>query len=60
MNYLFEEVIRKVDWSHKNRDFKSLGIPYKQTTKRYNFSNGARGSKMITSYLNDVLERVKF
>lgn len=55
MEFLFENVIRKVDWSHKNKDFKILGIPYKQTTKRYNFSNGARGSKIIAKYLEKAL-----
>ncbi|PEI55941.1 hypothetical protein CN635_16870 [Priestia aryabhattai] len=59
MEYLFEKVIRKVDWSHKNKDFKALGIPYKQTTKKYNFSNGARGSRIITSYLMKVLGGIK-
>lgn len=59
MEYLFEKVIRKVDWSHKNKDYKTLGIPYKQTTKRYNFSNGARGSKIITNYLEKVLGGIK-
>ncbi|WP_342499369.1 DNA sulfur modification protein DndB [Bacillus sp. FSL W7-1034] len=56
MRFLFINVISKVDWSHKNVDFKLLGIPYKQTTKKYNFSSGARGSRMITSYLNRILE----
>lgn len=59
MEKLFEDVIRKIDWSHKNKDFKNLGIPYKQTTKRYNFSNGFRGSKIICQYLNTVFMGAK-
>ena len=55
MESLFDKVIRKVDWSHRNKDFRILGIPYKQTTKRYNFSNGARGSTIITRYLEKEL-----
>ncbi|WP_217587493.1 DNA sulfur modification protein DndB [Lentibacillus saliphilus] len=53
---LFEKVIRKVDWTHKNKDFLNLGIPYKQTTGRYNFSNGIRGSRLIAEYLYEKLE----
>ncbi|PAE29287.1 hypothetical protein CHI07_10370 [Paenibacillus sp. 7884-2] len=59
MEFVFERIIRKVDWSHRNKEFRSLGIPYKQTTKRYNFSNGARGSKIIANYLEKALGGIK-
>ncbi|SMQ60969.1 DNA sulfur modification protein DndB [Bacillus sp. OV166] len=60
MERLFDTVIKKVDWSHRNKDFRTLGIPYKQTTKRYNFSNGARGSTIIAGFLEKELGEVGF
>ncbi|MNU05535.1 hypothetical protein D3C72_2503770 [compost metagenome] len=58
MNQLFDLIISKIDWSHDNFDFKKQGIPYNENTKKYYFTNGARGIKMISEYLNTKLKEI--
>lgn len=53
MEQLFKEVIYKTDWTHSNLKFEEYGVPYSDTTKRYNFSNGVRSIKSIANYLFD-------
>jgi len=56
MERIFSDVIAKVDWTHRNLDFKALGIPYNENTEKYNFTNGVRGIKMISEYLAKIME----
>ncbi|WP_311083606.1 DNA sulfur modification protein DndB [Paenibacillus polymyxa] len=58
MEQIFNLVIAKIDWSHKNMNYKNLGIPYNENTKKYNFANGTRGIKIISKYLTTKLEEV--
>lgn len=51
MEKLFEEYIKKIDWSHNNRDFEKIGLTYNPNTGRYSITNGVRGMKAIVEYL---------
>lgn len=53
---IFINVLSKIDWSQSNKLFKELGLPFNENTKRYNMSNGIRGTKIIIKYLNEYLE----
>lgn len=53
--YLFENVIDKVNWSHSNRDFDRLAIKFNKKTNKYNFSSSARAIVGISEYLLDIL-----
>ncbi|MGG0717660.1 DNA sulfur modification protein DndB [Robertmurraya massiliosenegalensis] len=56
MEDVFTRVIRNINWSHNNLDFKDLGMPYNENTHRYNVSSGVRAIKIIAEYLNKKLE----
>src|SRR5690606_3714696 len=53
MEFIFNKIVSKVDWTHDNIDFKKYNIPYSKSTERYNFSNGVRSIKGINNYLLD-------
>ncbi|MGE6379215.1 DNA sulfur modification protein DndB [Peribacillus muralis] len=45
MEDLFENVVGKINWSHKNKDFDRLSTNYNSQTKKYKF--GARGRSTV-------------
>lgn len=45
MEHLFESVVGKINWSHKNKDFDRLATNYNSQTKKFKF--GARGKSTI-------------
>ncbi|NQD66047.1 DGQHR domain-containing protein [Bacillus haikouensis] len=45
MESLFENVVGKISWSHKNKDFDRLATNYNSQTKKYKF--GARGKSTV-------------
>ncbi|NCT39644.1 DGQHR domain-containing protein [Bacillus sp. EB93] len=51
MEHLFEQVVGKINWSHKNKDFDRLATNYNLQTKKYKF--GTRGKS--TSDMSDFL-----
>lgn len=57
MEKLFKEVISKIDWSHKNDEFKKLSIKYNKKTKKYNFGSTGRTIRDFSEYLNDIYEK---
>jgi DNA sulfur modification protein DndB len=59
MEYLFENVIKGFDWSHKNKIFRQLGVALNPSTKKYNFSSGSRASRTIAHHLIDVSRKGK-
>jgi DNA sulfur modification protein DndB len=51
MEELFQKVIVKVDWSHKNEEFKKLSAKYNRKTKKYNFGSTGRTIRDFSQYL---------
>ncbi|MDQ0802605.1 DNA sulfur modification protein DndB [Priestia megaterium] len=54
MENLFENVVGKINWSHKNKDFDRLATNYNSQTKKYKF--GARGKS--TFNMSDFLSNL--
>ncbi len=59
MESLFEKVIKPFDWSHKNKELKTLAVSYNPNTKRYNFTTGVRTIKSISQYLEKIYKGSK-
>lgn len=59
MEHIFQNTVQVVDWSHNNKDLRLRGIPFNENTRRFNFSNGMRGSRIIASYLKDIFEEAE-
>lgn len=51
MEEFFANIIFNVDWSHKNKDLKNLGIPFNNKTKKYRFTVGTRTANQISNML---------
>lgn len=56
---LFKEVIAKVDWSHKNTEFRNLSAKYNKKTKKYNFGSTGRTIRDFSEYLLQKYEEVR-
>lgn len=53
--YLFENIINMIDWSHSNREFDRLPVKFNKKTNKYNFSSSTRTINGIFQYLLDKL-----
>jgi DNA sulfur modification protein DndB len=51
MEDLFENVIGKINWSHKNKDFDRLATNYNSQTKKYKFGARGRSTVNMSEYL---------
>ncbi|MFS0783223.1 DNA sulfur modification protein DndB [Bacillus sp. 1P06AnD] len=51
MDNLFNNVVSKVDWSHKNDEFKKLSAKYNKKTKKYNFGSTGRTVRDFAEFL---------
>lgn len=56
IEHIFERIISLVDWTHNNKDLGMRGIPFNTNTRKFNFSNGMRGSRVIAAYLEEIFE----
>lgn len=59
MEEIFKKVIYKVDWSHKNTDFKKLAVKFNNRTKKYNFGSIGRIVRNFTMYLIEKFESLE-
>lgn len=59
MEVIFEEVVRKINWKHSNKQWEIIGLPYNNKTRKYSVSNSTRGMKIIVNYLNKILQESK-
>lgn len=57
MEELFQKVIAKMDWSHKNEEFKKLSIKYNKRTKKYNLGSTGRTIRDFSQYLMNKYEK---
>lgn len=51
MESLFENVVGKINWSHKNREFDQLASHYITQTKKYKFGSRGKSTINISEYL---------
>ncbi|MBD0408418.1 DGQHR domain-containing protein [Bacillus sp. 1021] len=51
METFFLSIFSNVDWTHKNKELKQLGIPFNPKTNKYRFTVGTRTAIRITNML---------
>lgn len=54
MESLFENVVGKINWSHKNREFDQLASHYIAQTKKYKFGSRGKSTINISEYLLNI------
>lgn len=59
MEELFKKIISKVDWTHKNEEFKKLSAKYNRKTKKYNFGTTGRTIRDFSDFLVKKYEKVR-
>jgi DNA sulfur modification protein DndB len=59
MDDLFRKVVAKVDWSHRNEEFKRLSAKYNKKTKKYNFGTTGRTVRDFSEFLIEKYEKVR-
>ncbi|MCH4825551.1 DNA sulfur modification protein DndB [Planococcus halocryophilus] len=59
MEDLFKDVIAKVDWTHRNEEFKKLSAKYNRKTKKYNFGSTGRTIRDFSEFLTKKYEEVR-
>ncbi len=59
MDVLFRKVVAKIDWSHRNEEFKQLSTKYNKKTKKYNFGTTGRTVRDFSEFLIGKYERTR-
>ncbi|KXH86971.1 hypothetical protein AU377_13330 [Sporosarcina sp. HYO08] len=59
MEDLFKNIVSKVDWSHKNDEFKALSAKYNKRTKKYNFGSTGRTVRDFSEFLVGKFEGLR-
>ncbi|MGR6899330.1 DNA sulfur modification protein DndB [Rummeliibacillus sp. BSL5] len=59
MEGLFKDVVAKVDWTHKNEEFKELSAKYNKRTRKYNFGSTGRTIRDFSEFLMKKYEELR-
>lgn len=54
MEVFFEQVIGKINWSHKNKQFSSLASSYNSQSKKYKFGVKGKTNRLVSEFLLDI------
>ena len=56
---LFKNVISRVDWTHKNEEFKKLSVKFNKRTKKYHFGSTGRTVRDFSEILMKKYEELR-
>ncbi|KKX57196.1 DNA sulfur modification protein DndB [Brevibacillus borstelensis] len=59
MESLFTKIIYKIDWTHRNNEFRPFAAVYNNQTKKYTLGATARVHRLFSEYLIMKFERVR-
>ncbi|MBK5432454.1 DGQHR domain-containing protein [Bacillus sp. TH25] len=59
MEEFFNQIVSPFDWSHKNKKFKQVGIPYNPKNKKYRINIGTRTTSQICDLLLNEFSQKK-